>query len=80
MASDNIVRLVGGTGDATDATDTSVADALKDAAERGLLSLLILGYAPEGTLFIRSSSDISRKDALWLIESARPAIMGTESE
>lgn len=76
MASDNIIRLV----EDADATDTSVTDALADATARGLTSVLIFGHTPEGTLFIRSSADVSRKDALWLIESARPAIMGTETE
>ena len=76
MASDSIIRLVKD----ADTTDTSVTDALAEATERGLTSVLIFGYTPERTLFIRSSADVSRKDALWLIERARPAIMGTETE
>lgn len=49
----------------------TVAGALVEAMERGLTSVLILGETPEDTIFIRSSSDVTRKDALWLLEMAR---------
>lgn len=45
--------------------------ALRETLERGLASVLILGETEEGTLFVRSSGDVSRRDALWLLEMAR---------
>ena len=45
--------------------------ALREALERGLTSVLILGYTPENTLYVRSSGDVTRKDALWLLEHGR---------
>lgn len=49
----------------------TVAGALVEAMERGLTNVLILGDTPEGTIFVRSSSNVTRKDALWLLEMAR---------
>lgn len=51
--------------------------ALRDALERGLDSVLIVGETPEGTLFIRSSGDVTRRDALWMIEHAKMQALGT---
>jgi len=50
--------------------------ALTDAIGRGLSDVFILGYTPQGTLYIRSSADVTRKEALWLLENAKLAVMG----
>lgn len=71
-ANDNVVRLL--------PEPTTSSEVLMEAAERGLTSTLILGYTPEGMLYIRSSSDVTRKDALWLIEVARANILGFDDE
>lgn len=71
-ANDNVVRLL--------PEPTTANDALAEALARGLTSALILGYTPEGMLYIRSSSDVTRKDALWLIEVARANILGFDDE
>lgn len=49
--------------------------ALIEARERGLSSVLILGYTPEGALYIRSSGDVTRREALWMIETARMQVL-----
>ena len=71
-ANDNVVRLL--------SEPTTADDALTEALARELTSALILGYTPEGMLYIRSSSDVTRKDALWLIEVARANILGFDDE
>lgn len=50
--------------------------ALRAALERGLSTVLIIGYTEQGTIYIRSSADVSRKDALWLAEQARMSALG----
>lgn len=60
---DNVVRLV-------EPEDTTT-DVLMEAVERGLTSVIVLGYTPEGTLYVRSSPEVTRKDALWIVEQAK---------
>lgn len=55
---------------------TTPEQALRKATARGLDAVLILGETPEGTLYVRSSGNINRKDALWLIEQARLNALG----
>lgn len=50
--------------------------ALREAIERGLASALIVGETPEGTLYIRSSGDVTRRDALWMLEHAKAQALG----
>lgn len=69
MASDNIAAFP-----SPDAM-TTPDQALIEARERGLTTVLILGYTPEGTLYIRSSGDITRKEGLWIIENARMQVL-----
>lgn len=69
-ANDNVVRLL--------PDPDTTADVLTEAMARGLTSALILGYTPEGMLYIRSSSDVTRKEALWLIENARANVLGLD--
>lgn len=58
-------------------TSFSPDQALESARQLSLESVLILGYDEDGELVIRSSK-LERKDALWIIESAKPHIMGEE--
>lgn len=69
-ANSNVIRLV----DDPETTD----GVLMEAMERGLTSALILGYTPEGTLYIRSSPDVTRKEALWMLENARACVLGND--
>jgi hypothetical protein len=39
-----------------------------------------LGYTPEGTLYVRSSGDMTRREALWMIENAKAQILFGEDE
>lgn len=55
---------------------TTPEQALREAIERGLDSVLIIGDTPEGTMFIRSSGDVTRRDALWLLEHAKINALG----
>ena len=54
---------------------TTPEQALREAIERGLDDVLILGTTPEGLLFMRSSGDVTRQDALWMIEVAKMRVM-----
>jgi hypothetical protein len=59
--------------------DISVGEVLAAAADKGLESVLILGETSNGTLYVASSGDVSRKDALWLIEMSKiHAILGDD--
>ena len=69
-ANSNVIRLV----DEPETTDGVLMEAIK----RGLTSALILGYTPEGTLYIRSSPDVTRKEALWMLENARACVLGND--
>ena len=55
---------------------TTPEQALLEAIERGLDSVLIIGDTPEGTMFIRSSGDVTRRDALWMLEHAKINALG----
>lgn len=55
---------------------TTPEQALREAIERGLDSVLIIGDTPEGTMFIRSSGDVTRRDALWMLEHAKINALG----
>lgn len=55
---------------------TTPEQALRAAIERGLDSVLIIGDTPEGTMFIRSSGDVTRRDALWMLEHAKINALG----
>ena len=55
---------------------TTPEQALREAIERGLNSVLIIGDTPEGTMFIRSSGDVTRRDALWMLEHAKINALG----
>ena len=69
MASDNIAAF-------PSPDDMTTPDlALIEARERGLSSVLILGYTPEGALYIRSSGDVTRQEALWMIETAKMQVL-----
>lgn len=70
--SDNVLRLV-------KSVDT-VSDVVAEAAESGLTSVLVLGYTEDGRLFVRSSSNVTRKDALWMVENVRQDILNWRNE
>ena len=55
---------------------TTPEQALREAIERGLDSVLIIGDTPEGKMFIRSSGDVTRRDALWMLERAKINALG----
>lgn len=55
---------------------TTPEQALREAIERGLDSVLVIGDTPEGTMFIRSSGDVTRRDALWMLEHAKINALG----
>lgn len=69
MASDNVAAFPSPDG------MTTPDQALIEARERGLSTVLILGYTLEGTLYIRSSGDLTRKEGLWIIENARMQVL-----
>lgn len=74
MASDNIAAF-------PSPDDMTTPDlALIEARERGLSSVLILGYTPEGALYIRSSGDVTRREALWIIENAKTQVLFGEDD
>lgn len=50
--------------------------ALREAIERGLNSVLVIGETPDGKFYVRSSGDVTRKDALWFLEHARINALG----
>lgn len=58
------------------ATKTTTPDGvLLETMERGLTDVLVLGYTPEGRLCTRASAGVTRREALWLVESARMFIL-----
>ena len=74
MASDNLAAF-------PSPDDMTTPDlALIEARERGLTSVFILGYTPEGTLYVRSSGDMTRREALWMVENAKAQILFGEDE
>lgn len=57
----------------------TVDTVLETAGERGLSTVMVLGYTPDGKLYVSSSGDVSRRDALWMIEMAKVvAILGED--
>lgn len=71
MSNDNVIHLVG-----VSVEDGPLPDeVLKDGIERGLSSVFVLGYTPEGTMWIRSSGDVTRQEALWMIETAKTQVL-----
>ena len=59
--------------------DVSVGEVLAAASAKGLDSVLVLGETADGNLYVASSGAVSRKDALWLIETAKfYAILGDD--
>lgn len=57
----------------------TVDGVLETAGERGLSTVVVLGYTPDGKLYVSSSGDVTRRDALWIIEMAKmAAILGEE--
>ena len=57
----------------------TVDGVLETAGERGLSTVVVLGYTPDGKLYVSSSGDVTRRDALWIIEMAKmEAILGEE--
>jgi hypothetical protein len=59
--------------------DISVVEVLAAAADKGLESVLVLGEMADGNMYVSSSAEVSRKDALWLIEMAKVfAILGDD--
>lgn len=55
-------------------TNLSVDQALANAAQLNMTDVLIIGYGEDGLLKIRSSK-MDRKNALWLIESAKREVL-----
>lgn len=55
---------------------TTPTDALRQALDRGLTAVLILGYTPEGALYVRSSGEVTRREALWMLELGRLNALG----
>lgn len=53
---------------------------LMAAIERGLTSVVVVGNTPQGTMYVSSSGDVTRKDALWLLENAKMSTLGFEEE
>ena len=57
----------------------TVDTVLETAGERGLSTVMVLGYTPDGKLYVSSSGDVSRRDALWMIEMAKVvAVLGED--
>ena len=76
MASDNVIHLVG-----DPEKGPSADDVMLDGIERGLKTVFVVGYTPEGTMWIRSSGDVTRQEALWMIETAKmQALFGDDDE
>lgn len=71
MASDNVIRLVG----MPEHDGPTADDVMQGGIERGLTSVFVLGHTPEGTLWIRSSGDVTRQEALWMIETAKMQVL-----
>ena len=55
---------------------TSPEQALREAIERGLDKVCIIGETPEGRFYLRSSGSVSRMEALWMIEQAKLNALG----
>jgi len=55
-------------------TNLNVDQALASAAQLNMTDVLIIGYGEDGLLKIRSSK-MDRKNALWLIESAKREVL-----
>ncbi len=54
---------------------------LLQSEARGLSSVIVLGYTPEGTMWVSSSGSVTRQEALWLLESAKTQVMyGDDAE
>lgn len=62
---DNVIAFPAKAGDFT------ADQALSEALACGLRSVIIVGYTPEDTLYIRSSGDVTRREALWMLENAK---------
>ena len=70
MASDNVIHLVG-----DPEKGPSAGDVMLDGIERGLTTVFVVGYTPEGTMWVRSSGDVTRQEALWMIETAKMQVL-----
>lgn len=55
---------------------TTPEQALREAIERGLDKVCIIGETPEGRFYLRSSGSVSRMEALWLLEHAKINALG----
>lgn len=76
MSDDNVfkIRLVDAPEPDADEEPTPPT-VLRESDERGLTSVLVLGYTPEGTMWVSGSGGMTRLDALWLVENAKTQIM-----
>lgn len=70
MESDNVIHLVG-----DPEMSPSADDVMLDGIERGLTTVFVVGYTPEGTMWVRSSGDVTRQEALWMIETAKMQVL-----
>jgi hypothetical protein len=81
MSDDNVFRLVDVKARAPDPEDEPTpATVLQLSAERDLSAVLVLGYTLEGTMWVSSSGNVTRQDALWLVENAKMQIMFGEDD
>ena len=51
-------------------------DKLLEECKGKLTEAIVLGYNKEGGLFIRSSNNMTRKDAVWILEKAKIDALG----
>ena len=49
---------------------------LIDAEAADLATIMVIGYLSDGSLYVRSSGDVTRMEALWLIEQAKLNALG----
>lgn len=82
MSDDNVFRLVGVETRAPEPdVEPTPSTVLQLSEARGLTSVIVLGYTPEGTMWVSSSGDMTRQDALWLVENAKTQVMyGDDAE
>ena len=55
---------------------TTPEQVLREAIDRGLEMVCIVGETPEGKFYIRSSGKVTRMEALWMLEHAKINAMG----
>lgn len=61
---------------ANDTPERVISDVLERAKSGDITDVIVIGYDKSESLVIRSSSEITRKDALWMIESVKADIFG----